>query len=50
MGRELTERLHEAEQLLQKVNSWSEEEVGELPLFYKRKAREYRGLLQPGEE
>jgi hypothetical protein len=50
MGRELTEQLHEAEQLLRKVSSWSEEEVGELPLFYRRKAKEFRSLLQPGEE
>lgn len=50
MGRELTEQLHEAEQLLQKVASWTEEEIEELPLFYKRKANEYRRLTQPGEE
>lgn len=50
MTQELTEQLHEAEKLLQKVTSWTEGEVEELPLFYKRKAREYRSLLQPGEE
>jgi hypothetical protein len=42
--------LREAEKLLDRVESWSEEEIEELPLFYREKAREYRGLLQRGEE
>lgn len=50
MGRELTEHLNEAEKLLREVGSWNNDEVEELPLFYKRKAKEYRSLLQPGEE
>lgn len=42
--------LREAEKLLHKVDSWSEEEIEELPKFYRDKAREYQGLLQRGEE
>lgn len=42
--------LAEAERLLAEVNSWSEAEIEALPLFYKRKAREYRQLLHHGEE
>lgn len=40
----------EAEDLLRQVQSWSEEEVEQLPLFYRRKARRYRELMQLGEE
>lgn len=36
--------LHEAEQLLEAVQSWTEDEVEELPRFYREKAREYRQL------
>ena len=46
----LTRDLSEAEQLLEEISSWSEEEIEELPLFYREKAREYQGLLQRGEE
>jgi hypothetical protein len=42
--------LREAEKLLDKVESWSTEEIEELPLFYREKAREYQGLVQRGEE
>jgi len=42
--------LQRAEELLEQVRSWSEEEIEELPFFYKRKAREYRQLPQNGEE
>lgn len=34
--------LFEAEELLDEVQSWSEEEVEQLPQFYREKAREYR--------
>ena len=41
----------EAEELLEKVDSWTEEEIEELPLFYREKAREYREwLTQQGVE
>jgi hypothetical protein len=42
--------VREAEKLLEEVDSWSDEEVGELPALYRRKAREYRGLANRGEE
>lgn len=44
------EEVSEAEDLLEEVGSWSEEEIEELPKFYSEKAREYQGLLQRGEE
>jgi hypothetical protein len=40
----------EAEELLEKVESWSEEEIKELPELYRRKAREFRRLVNSGEE
>jgi len=40
----------EAEQLLQQVDSWSEEEVESLPKLYRKKAKEYQGLTQDGQE
>ena len=40
----------EAERLLEEVRSWSEEEVQELPRFYRDRAREFRQLMQQGEE
>ncbi|WP_164471873.1 hypothetical protein [Halosimplex salinum] len=42
MGRVLPRDLAEAEKLLQKIHSWSEDEVEQLPRFYKEKARELR--------
>lgn len=48
MGRELTEQLHEAEQLLQKVDSWSEGEIQELPRFYREKAMEIQEQFSEG--
>lgn len=42
--------IFEAEELLGEISSWSEEEIEELPLFYRETAREYRGLTQTGEE
>lgn len=50
MTRVLSRRLYKAEELLKEVNSWSVEKVEELPELYRKKAREYRGLLQQGEE
>jgi hypothetical protein len=46
----LFEQISEAEDLLEEIDSWSEEEIEELPKFYSEKAREYQGLLQRGEE
>ena len=50
MSRVLPRDLHEAEQLLEELRSWTEEEVEELPKFYRVKAREYRRLTNTGEE
>jgi len=50
MTRVLSRRLAEAEELLKEVRSWSEEEVESLPKLYRRKAKEYQGLLQHGED
>lgn len=50
MSESFFELVGEAEKLLEKVESWSEEEIEELSLFYRRRAREYRGLMQQGEE
>jgi hypothetical protein len=41
--------MNEAEQLLQELGSWSEEEIDELPKFYREKARELRGLRNDGD-
>ena len=49
MSRVLPRDLHEAEQLLEELRSWTEEEVEELPKFYSEKAREYRRLTNTGE-
>jgi len=35
----------EAEELLEAVDSWSEEEIEELPKFYREKAREFQRVL-----
>jgi hypothetical protein len=40
----------EAENLLDELSSWSEEEIEELPELYQKKAREYRDLLNHGED
>lgn len=39
-----------AEELLSEVESWSDEELEELPELYRRKAREFRRLANSGEE
>ena len=39
----------EAEKLLMRVGSWSEEDIEELPELYRRKAWEYRRLANRGE-
>jgi hypothetical protein len=40
----------EAENLLDELSSWSDEEIEELPELYQKKAREYRDLLKDGED
>jgi len=50
MGRVASSEVFEAEELLDKVESWSEEEIEELPKLYRGKAREFRRLRNRGEE
>jgi hypothetical protein len=50
MGRVPTRELAEAEELLDELNSWGEAEIEELPKFYRERAREYRQLLNSGDE
>jgi hypothetical protein len=50
MNRIASGEVFEAEELLEEVESWTEEEVEELPKLYRKKAREYRRLLQSGKE
>jgi hypothetical protein len=50
MRRSLIGGLNEAEQLLDELSSWSEEEIEDLPHLYREKAREYRRLTNPPDE
>lgn len=49
MGRTRLQRIAEAEDLLQRVASWSPKELDELPRLYREKAIEYRQLWNSGE-
>ena len=49
MPRAETELRYEAEQLLEEVLSWSEEEVERLPKWYREEAKRYRRLAKDGE-
>ena len=42
-------KLYEAEELLEEVAAWPDDEVETLPRFYREKAREYRRLVNSGE-
>jgi hypothetical protein len=50
MGRIGSRRLYEAEELLEEVASWSDEEVEALPKWYREAAERYRRLAKSGEE
>jgi hypothetical protein len=50
MARIRSDELLEAEELLEEVASWSEDEIEQLPLLYHEKAREYRRLVNSGED
>jgi hypothetical protein len=50
MTRILSRRIAEAEELLEEIQSWSEEEIEELPKLYRKKAREFQRLPQHGED
>lgn len=49
MARIRSAEMYEAEELLEEVGSWSEEEVEALPKFYRDAARRYRRLAKGGE-
>ena len=49
MARIRSTELLEAEELLEEVAAWSEDEIEQLPLLYREKAREYRRLVNSGE-
>ncbi|MDY6770796.1 MAG: hypothetical protein SV186_02435 [Candidatus Nanohaloarchaea archaeon] len=49
MARIASKELYEAEELLEEVASWSEEEVEALPTWYREAARRYRRLAKDGE-
>ena len=50
MARIASSEVFEAEELLKEVESWSEEEIEELPKLYREKAREFRRLTNPAQE
>ena len=50
MNRVQPSEVFEAEELLAEIASWSEDEIEELPKFYREKAREYRRLTNSSEE
>ena len=50
MGRVASSEVFEAEELLEEVESWSEEEIEELPKLYRDKAREFQRLRNRGEQ
>lgn len=45
-----TAELAEAEELLNEVTSWTDEEIKQLPLFYQQKARELQRLANHAQE
>jgi hypothetical protein len=49
MPRIASKDLHEAEELLEEVSSWSEEQIEALPQWYREAARRYRRLAKDGE-
>ena len=50
MARIASREVFEAEELLEEVESWSAQEIEELPKFYQEKARELQRLTQQGDE
>ena len=49
MARIRSRELYEAEELLEEVAAWSDDEVEALPRFYREKAREYQRLPNVGD-
>ncbi|MFC5133731.1 MULTISPECIES: hypothetical protein [Haloferacaceae] len=50
MSRLIPKDVEEAQQLLEHIQSWSDEEVEQLPKFYREKAERYRELANKGEK
>ena len=48
MARIQSKDLYEAEELLEEVASWSDDEIDALPVLYREKARRYRRLAKSG--
>lgn len=48
MARIASKEIYELEELLEEVQSWSEEDVEQLPKFYREKAKRYRELMKDG--
>lgn len=49
MARIASKLVFEAEELLEEVLNWNEEEIENLPRFYRDKAKEYRRLANSGD-
>jgi hypothetical protein len=50
MSRIRSSEILEAEKLLAEISSWSDDEIEELPKFYREKAKEYRRLTNSSEK
>lgn len=50
MNRVMSSKVFEAEELLDEIESWDEEEIKELPELYQNKAEEFRKLRNHGQE
>jgi hypothetical protein len=50
MVRIASRHVFEAEELLEEVQSWTEEEISALPKFYREKTRQYRCQAKAGED
>lgn len=49
MTRIQSKELYEADELVDEVAAWSDDEIAALPKFYREKAREYQRLANGGE-
>ena len=48
MARIHSKDLYEAEELLEEIASWSDEEIDALPVLYREKVQRYRRLANAG--
>lgn len=49
MARIRSRELHEADELLAEVATWSDADIEALPQLYREKAHAYRALVNPGD-